>query len=191
MTKIMGKGNLKPNPHLCNNAYYFRFWGGDRVRGFCMKLDHPSASTMLYLHGSPLRIITALPQQDACVFWLRSPTEPKPFRLPDDLLQVLRQQQGEAFLRETLDWMKSHYQPLPPDDEVIASFRRALVPLSSVAINSAYATRYALAGLVLLEAHGKPLDAAMRKTLEQKDRDDARRAEEFLAMVQQHMRQGI
>ena len=20
MTKIMGKGNLKPNPHLCNNA---------------------------------------------------------------------------------------------------------------------------------------------------------------------------
>ncbi|WP_170207214.1 DUF4123 domain-containing protein [Roseinatronobacter monicus] len=171
--------------------YYFRYWEGDRTCSLCMRLDHPTASTMLCLNGLPLRVIVAPSHQGACVFWLKLLAEPRPFRLPSDLLQDLRQQQGESFLRETLDWMKSHYTPLPPDDDVMASFRRALAPLSSVAIRSAYATRYALAGLALLEAHGKPLDAAMRKTLEQKDRDDARRAEEFLTMVQQHVRPGI
>ncbi|QEW06024.1 DUF4123 domain-containing protein [Nitrincola iocasae] len=170
--------------------FYFRFWEGAYLRGFCENLDHQMASNMLSINGSPIRILATL-RRNSYILCLKSLAEARPFVLSGVLLQDLRQARGEAFLCETLTWMKSHYADLPADDEIMASFRRELPYLESLAIRSAYAMRYALTGFVLLGARYEPFDEQMRKTLEQIDRDDAKRAEDFLRMVQTQIRSNI
>ncbi|GAB2597664.1 DUF4123 domain-containing protein [Nitrincola alkalisediminis] len=170
--------------------FYFRFWEGACLRGFCERLDHQMASNMLSLNGSPIIILAAL-RQSVYRLSLKSLAEARPFVLSGALLQDLRKARAEAFLCETLAWMKSHYADLPTDDEIMASFRCELPYLESHAIRSAYAIRYALAGFVLLGARYEPFDEQMRKTLEQSDRDDARRAEDFLRMVQTQIRSSL